>query len=337
MALPTNSRSLLGLEDALKVRVFFALPNLWSAIALRMTCHKLNDIYRHHETSIRNGCRDKLVAAVDDCYKFLTTLYVNEPTVHHPPTGGWPDIPLEKSNRRDKDFVVDVARRLPYITGDCGLGDGICALHSYKIEHNCVPLDYSSGFHRCDNTGRLQSTLTDSAKHSAEHCIELARACRREGHYLYLDTMTGVIIDDVVGMAQQQQHDQGTTYYKQIVAYFEERKENFRALTYVVAGDDNIYEAEEGEADDFKFMDPDSVRTNLSDWEKLDYEPYARLLGQKERFPGKLDLAWVCRLYRKFGWPGPDYQKQEALKAVRDYYEHRLGSSAPMCFELHYP
>lgn len=339
MELPRNPKSLIGLKAESKLRVFLALPDLWTVIALRMTCHQYNYTYLQNKETIRNKFRDKIVAAVDDYYAFLTTLYIDDSMLRRPPAGGWRDIPLEVSNRHDKDFVMDVARHLPYIQLRYHphfdeTGDWVCAKHSSKITPNCIPIDHSSGFHRCDDDDSLRKALGSHARHSAEHCIELARTCSRGGPSLYLDAMKGVIIAVVLMPPEY-----SVVLYKNIATFFDERKEKFRALTYVVA-ERNVYEVEKEEPDEFRrFNSNEPVHLDphkAYGFDMWDVEPYVTLLHQRDRFPTRLDLSWIRRLYRKFGWPDPGYLKIEALKAVGTYYDDR-SESAPMCFDAMHP
>lgn len=338
---PANPKSLIGLRADIKLRIFLALPNLWTVVALRMTCHQYNYTYFQNKDIIRNTFRDRLVAAVDDYYIFLTTLYIDESMLRHPPAGGWRDIPPEASNRHDKDFVVDVARHLPYIqlrSHLCGNepGEFVCAKCSYSIEHNCIPIDHSSGFHRCDKNDNLRNALGARALHSAEHCIELARTCsHRGGHSLYLDAMKGVIIDVFLMPPEY-----SAVIYKKIETFFDERKENFRALAYVAA-ERNVYAVEKDEPDEFRRFGANEPvyldHHQAYGFNLWDVEPYATLLHQKDHFPTRLDLPWIRRLYRKYGWPGPSYQKTQALKAIGTYYNDRSQSSALMCFDAMHP
>ncbi|RYP18017.1 hypothetical protein DL767_009917 [Monosporascus sp. MG133] len=54
--------------------------------------------------------------------------------------------------------------------------------------------------------------------------------------------------------------------------------------------------------------------------------PAAVLPDPRAQDPGKgpwaeTNVRWLRHIYRKHGWPGADYRKEEALKAVADYME----------------
>ncbi|KAF3770636.1 hypothetical protein M406DRAFT_224494, partial [Cryphonectria parasitica EP155] len=79
---------------------------------------------------------EHLVAPFRDYYTFLTTLYLPEAALKHPPKGGWPNITRETCSGFGKtDMVIDVLRHLPYIEEHRNL---------HSVDFNCDVLDYST-------------------------------------------------------------------------------------------------------------------------------------------------------------------------------------------------
>lgn len=140
MAHHRDIASLASIAVELKVKIFQELPDLWSAIQLRQTCREMNTIYLANETRIRVGCRDRIVAIVDDYYSFLTSFYIDESALRRPPKHGWPDVE-RGSSRPAGDFVLDIVRHLPYIT-HYQHGDNM-----NNLEYKCEPMDYSSVYY----------------------------------------------------------------------------------------------------------------------------------------------------------------------------------------------
>lgn len=296
-----DAKYFIDLAVELKLQIFQALPNLWSAIALRQTCRETNTIYLANEISIRKQYRARLVAAVDDYYTFLTTFYLDERALRRPPPSGWPAIPPEKTGRPDKDFMLDVARHLPYITG--GFDD-----ETREIDYKYKPMDYSSGYSGLEDGDYLRhvfdiddTTGSEDKKSTSilDQVIQLTQGYESGGISLYLDTMTGGLVVDTIRM---QIHREGD-----LVGYFENLKENFRTLTYVpVLGEEHM-------AVDEKQL------TKYGHLEPADFS------AQTDPGWTALDTIWACSLYRTYGWPGPGYQKEEALRAIESYRQQRQG------------
>ena len=62
--------------------------------------------------------RDQYVAAITEFYELVTSLYIPRSALKFPPPGGWPNITPENCAGFGKsDFVVDLLKHLPYISG----------------------------------------------------------------------------------------------------------------------------------------------------------------------------------------------------------------------------
>jgi hypothetical protein len=63
--------------------------------------------------------REATIAAIQDYYRFLVSMYLDESNVLEPPKGGWPSIPLNGWKNFDKtDEVIALLRELPYLRED---------------------------------------------------------------------------------------------------------------------------------------------------------------------------------------------------------------------------
>ncbi|KAK7753565.1 hypothetical protein SLS62_004423 [Diatrype stigma] len=301
MARSSDPISLMDLAPELNIQIFQALPNLWSAIALRQTCRELNTIYLANEISIRNKYRDRLVAAVDDYYTFLVSFYLDHRALRRPPPSGWPAIPLEKTSRPDKDFLLDVARHLPYIAG--GLDDD-----RLNIDYKCRPIDYSSGYSRREDVMdlRYEWSIDDTTGFMrqrdpsiVDQFLQLTEGYESGGISLFLDTMTGRVIVDYIRMTTREEGD--------VAEYFEDLKEKFRSLTFVPVVGHEQHGVDEKLISEYGHL------------EQADF------LAQTEPAWTIIDTLWARSLYREFGWPGPGYQKEEALRAIEQYRQQRRG------------
>lgn len=289
MAHHRDIASLASIAVELKVKIFQELPDLWSAIQLRQTCREMNTIYLANETRIRVGCRDRIVAIVDDYYSFLTSFYIDESALRRPPKHGWPDVE-RGSSRPAGDFVLDIVRHLPYIT-HYQHGDNM-----NNLEYKCEPMDYSSVYYSWRDD-YLDHVLGDKSA-AWERFIQLTHGYESGGHSWYFDTVTCDLIVDIVRIDTVNEGD--------IEGHFEELKGKYRDLTYVPVPGDEHGEIEEEEPNE------------CSRLESVD------LLARGEYYGTGLDIKWVRQLYRKFGWPGPNYRKKEALQAIEDYRDSRI-------------
>ena len=133
---------LLSLPAETKTYIFQRLPDLWSAISLRLACRDLNDVYVANETQIKRALIRRLIAPIEDFYLFLTTLHIPPSAIKYPPASGWPNITTDNCRGFGKaDYVTDVLRQLPYISK----AEGVCNYDNcHNIEYKCNVLDYSA-------------------------------------------------------------------------------------------------------------------------------------------------------------------------------------------------
>jgi hypothetical protein len=197
-------------------------------------------------------------------------------------------------------FVNDLLRHLPYITDD-KYGEFITRIH-YK----CNVVDYS-GF-----SPEQLSTMVDEFEWRAElielepdmyeHTILFADGYESGGRMMCLNTKTGQMI---VEMLKYQ-----TDAIKDVNEYLDGLMQSYKTLEMVpIPGEEDLTEnlKQEGEVYEAGLMENCLAQT------------------PDEEFPTSLDARWVRHLYRKSGWPSPEYNKEEALAAIEAFRVSRKG------------
>lgn len=294
---------LLRLAPELQVKVFEALPSPWAAVALALTCRDLEALFVAYKTQIMAAIRDNMVAPFYEYYDFLGRLHIPESGIKHPPAGGWPNITPENCSEFGKsDFVVDVLRHLPYIVEDDRRTDKI---NIHNIDYKCNVLDYSvCSRETFGGHGGMKDIKIGEMSHRpvTRHKVVVADGYDHGGVVLILDTSTGVIFEKIIRCCR------GKTLPVQ--EYFALKMKQCRELRHVfVPGEDP--------------HSPDNEKAEPP-WDAAATEDMAEPSMPEDRFwvEGK-DLEWVRRLYRKFGWPGKDWRKEEGLKAITEYRDRR--------------
>ncbi|KAH8812149.1 hypothetical protein F5884DRAFT_784549 [Xylogone sp. PMI_703] len=283
------------LSPELKLEIFRALPNLHSVIALRLGCSELNAVYTRYEKDIKGALRDRIVQAVSSHYDLLTTLHIPNSAKKLSPEGGWPHITPEYLAKLGKtDLVVDVLRYLPYIAETANREDNL-----HNVEYKCNVIDYSVMMtsERLEQIEDYASALRDEPL--SRHMITIAAGYESGGLEIILDTMSSEICEEIIRFSP------GVTM--DVEDYFAMMAERFRKLEIIfVPGYDPHVSVKWEPGDDIGCPD------------ELNY-----LIVQEEGYATERDVKWIGHLYRKFGWPGPDYRKEEALEAVKQFVESR--------------
>ncbi|KAK7739242.1 hypothetical protein SLS62_011268 [Diatrype stigma] len=286
-----------GLAPELKIKIFQALPNLHSAVALRLTCSELNELYLRYESGIKAALRDRQVQVISSFYTFLTTLHIPRSALKHPPSDGWSHMDPQNCAEFGKTgFVVDVLRHLPYIAETANLGDNL-----HNIELRCYALDYSTRtpaeFRSIDS--KMSAWLSEPL---SKHKILVAKNSGNGGMVLVLDTARAEINVQIIPYRGDLVMDIG--------GYFNMAARRCRNLEIMfVPGHDTIVDIEWKPEDGNGDKCPDNVGS---------------LLAQEETYPTRRDAKWIRYLYRKAGWPGTEYQKERALRAIKMFVEARM-------------
>ncbi|RYP46614.1 hypothetical protein DL768_007236 [Monosporascus sp. mg162] len=239
--------------------------------------------------------RDEYVTAITDFYTVAASLHIPRSALKHPPPGGWPNITPENCVGFGKsDFVVDLLKHLSYIS------DGKPRSLATQVHYKCNVLDYSVVSPEEFSSERLK--LGELVAHSDENPVTADTSSARsfaiiqEGRYILLNTATGEMIEEMIRCNR--------TYEDAAMAYFAILVEDYRTLRLIpVPGFNTI-----------------DLMGDVSD------VPAAELPDLREQGPGKgpwteTNVRWLRHIYRKHGWPGADYRKEEALKAVAGYME----------------
>lgn len=291
---------LMRLAPELQIKIFEALPDLWTAAALRMTCRKLNALFIAYKKQIEAAIRDNLVAPFYEYYAFLGRLHILESAIKHPPPGGWPNITAESCSGVGKtDFAVDVLRHLPFIAED-----GRQNFHN--IEYKSDVVDYSK-----DTRERLRDSEVHfglmikygSKSPVVEQTLVIALGNEDGGMVLYFDTRSGVMYEEIVQI--------GNGVRLPVREYFEYKMKQCRNLRQVFVPGEDAYGGgfyEDEVPYDAAAMEKAGEPSQPDEWFDLEHQT---------------DLDWVRHLYRKFGWPGKAWRKEEGLKAIAEYAERR--------------
>lgn len=191
ISVPARLSDILRLPSELQICVFQGLPELWSAIALRLTCRHLNNIYLANEKRIQSSLVQRLVSPFYDYYKFLDRLHLPESSIVYPPPSGWPDITSEDYTHLFKtSFAIEVLRHLPYIQRTW---DG-----RTNINTGCYVVDYSTYTQGLSNTGGEPYTSLKDVNYTMPEYVVLIAWGNVNGVELLLDTLSGTIYEMTV-------------------------------------------------------------------------------------------------------------------------------------------
>lgn len=285
---------------------------MWSVVALRLTCRHLNRVYIDHEDSIRPIMVNRIVAPFYDFFEFLVRLKLPENSVMRPPPSGWPNLTV-----RNRDDLTEVGRLF---------FDVLSQLPAIPDHRPDYATDYKSFFllgpnSQADNTSlevwqratqRSDVPMRDpkdrddgGETYQIPTELLIAQGHESGGVNVYLDVLTSRIREDIIRMGPG-----GGAF---VWEYFADKRRSYEDLDYI--------------------FHPESRETFLFS-HREDTEPYdgasMEARGEpilEEYFGGDddhdEDYLWVRHLYRKFGWPGESWQKEEALAAIDDYVERR--------------
>lgn len=304
---------LLALPPEIQTLVFFALPNMKTTFALRLSCKQLESIYQHSRTKIVTAQRERITLPFIALYELLERLWLPDGAVLHPPPGGWPNIAIEDAGTwRKSSFAMDILRHLPYIdykghfdrqsTGFCA--SVIDYTHRRPREWAIVTaerawlleMEYMS-------KPRNEKSITPTKN----HIIQIAEETVSVRDALYLDTGSGLVY-----------------CYTENICF-----DGVAALEYC-----------EGRIDAFTRLDEIFVpglvpQMTLSTWgeeaamnKTYDAEEMERQGEPQVDIEGltawtRDEALWVRHLHRKFGWPGQDWEKEACLEEIQNLMENR--------------
>ncbi|CAG9976174.1 unnamed protein product [Clonostachys byssicola] len=293
---------LMGLPVELQADIFRHMPNLKTAVALRLCCRQLNEVYLANEPSITAALRELLVAPFREYYSLLQRLKFPADSVKTPPALGWPAMTTAACAVLGKTpFAIDVLRHLPYISNSHRHFD------ITNLDYRCDAVDYSDLDPEelprkdveeawADELQGEQGPEDGDRISNFKHVVMVANTVHTGGVVLLLDTFSGKIFEQFVIC--------GSGVRLPVGEYFASRMERIRKLQLIF----------------INWMDPQDMDDAGIDLE-VEYDPGPK---DSEGEPAsdrdtKELVGWVRHLYRKFGWPGSDYKKEECMKAIADF------------------
>lgn len=192
-------------------------------------------------------------------------------------------------------------RHLPYIADH-----GEFERNINNIDFKSNVLDYSTATPKDFSGSSIKSgeKTHESQGPVSKHKVVIASGYEIRGIDLILDTRTGEIFEEIIGVGRGENLP--------VREYFELKMKQCRELKTVFApGEDAHWGGSGNEEGPY----------NAAAMEKAGAprcpDEYFSLEGQTQ------DLKWVCHLYRKFGWPGEGWRKDDGLKAIEDYVVRR--------------
>ncbi|KAH6694056.1 hypothetical protein F5X68DRAFT_200163 [Plectosphaerella plurivora] len=304
---------LLDMPPELQLQIFFHLPNLASIAPLRLVCRQLNNVYQSNREGIKLHLRHQLTEPIREYYEILQRLKFDDDSIDYPPPGGWPNITPEIFAPYGKtDFALSVLRHLPYTRGGTdwnslgyktdGCDFSTCATSS-DVEGHVRWVDWHEAWleeNRLEDEGGADIS-------AIKHVVTLAMGHESGGIILLLDTFAGLIFEDEVRgdrrsvLSPREFCDMSRNRLERLEMVFRDHEENFE-LDYKEI---EKYQGDHGKLHTMQGYD--RAQTD-ADWEPV-----------PEDDDDELDWHWIAHLYRKFGWPGKDYRREECKQAIEDF------------------
>lgn len=287
----------LGLPLELQASIFLELPELRSAIALRLACRHLNSIYLANEERIKSSLVQRLVAPFHNHYKFLTRLWLSESSIACPPQSGWRKITPESCENFPKtSFAIEVLRHLPDVNDNRNRVYPECFLIHYS---NFTPNDFSSEF----SASRDEKTLPKFSVEAMRHIIILT-APQHFGTQIMLDTFLGTIYERKV--------TNNRALRERINRVATPIEDYFAAWKKACEGLDTVY------LPNGAYFRPYGDILRSPDDEKYD-KAEIEANGKPTQKDPVAKMRWIRHLFRKSGWPSVDWRKEEARLALEQF------------------
>jgi hypothetical protein len=273
--------------------------------------------------------RDELVTNITDFYNFLTKFYIPASAIKYPPPDGWPNItPEVTKDCRKSPVVIDLIKHLPYI--DDGESEGFVTYIHYKSE----VINYS----------------TYTAEHFEEGCIDAGEDSLKE----WVERMEEEKVDEDDDEEEEQEEEkssktgndddiagEGSNQGSSGPEDEDEEEENWWdgddpdeivlsnfisiATGHESGGRELILDVFKGN------IHEDMLRCNLlsgvsieqffddlrGKFERLEIVPTPNEL-EEPQFGGADKVQRYIDIYKKCGWPGEGYRKDEALEKIRE-------------------
>ncbi|KAH6688894.1 hypothetical protein F5X68DRAFT_221564 [Plectosphaerella plurivora] len=271
--------------------------------------------------------REGTIAAVRGYYAFLTSMYLDEAQVIHPPPTGWPSIvEADPGFLRDfgkSDEVIHLLAHLPYLRSvdDSGYprqADGAPDCELANWQDLFPPLRPMEVTREPDAEGlRIITEGPDLATVAPPHLFALT-AGHRENYIMALDTQLGIV------------HWEEYTCPQRIA-----RGDARMGVDYEPDSDDDV---PEGEAD-WRYSAPawtveDFFEVLKDQFKQLHWLPISpwtvRSADYTELHNTKGLTKMLQDIYRQHGWPDlAVYNKAECLKAVQKAVQKAVAENYP--------
>jgi hypothetical protein len=239
---------------------------------------------------------DEVLSRITTFYQLLTRLHLPSTAIKHPPPTGWPWPASITFSPAKTATVQDLMKHMPYLQAPK-------SWEHLQIYEKTEAVDYSTfdgpGPHNVDPE-IMYTTLP-------AHVLMMGFAAGRDGHFVFLDTERGTwtVCDFQVGA-------KGGTGLSQSLEDVENP---------VVRVDEAGNECTENWREYATFTTEEFFAKLMREFEELVLVPYP---NGEVHFAGGSKGAedWeddeVRAIYRKHGWPGEGYRKEECLKDVEE-------------------
>ncbi|CAH0058179.1 unnamed protein product [Clonostachys solani] len=306
----------MELPVELQAEIFQQMPSLKTAVALRLCCRQLNEVYLKNEHKITAALCESLVAPFREFYSFLQRLKFPAGSVKFPPPLGWPDMtPAACADDFGKTpFAIDVLRHLPYINNNPDFpNNNEKQLNSTNLDFRCNAVDYTNlrpeklpGRQNEElHTIECQENLDPGDENrisGLKHVVIVASGYHLCSVVLLLDTFSGRIFEELV--------DCGHGARLPVGEYFASRMEKIRELRLMFINGFNPWHVGWDDATTTDFEVEYDPGPKDSEGEPAWDQDTCRTMER---------IGWVRHLYRKFGWPGSDWKKEECMQAIDDF------------------
>lgn len=242
----------------------------------------------------------ELAAIFTDFYRFLATLHYDPADLKLPPPEGWDPaiLPANIVYSKSED-VVELMKCLPYFAEN---------QKSTHVHYKSKLVDYTDpeGYDHAEmHDGFLDGVCAwfnhgDSQVLRRSDLLVIASGYESGGREFILDVLHGEIIEDII------RYD--TCAPVDVKEFLEDLKSKFRSLELIPCpGRETLITAAEPEKE--AAISEDQVRAQTEDWGT------------------DLDLQFVRKIYRQYGWPH-DFRRAEAIGFIEQFMaqdEERRG------------
>lgn len=267
--------------------------------------------------------RDEIVRIITNFYTFLTKLHIPESALKHPPPRGWPNITPETTESFNKSpLVVDLIKHLPYID------EKDAREMITHIQYKCDVIDWS--VRTAEDFTREGADENPSAEMGIRFWInEIEEEQKRRDESGENDDKDQEDHHDDSNDSDEDDEDNESDGRGEDWEYFSAGEDpeitdrpNLIGIAqgYESGGRDFALDVFKGVVYDDMircgFLGGSNVEDFFQDLQEK-YENLELIPLRGEMLEGDGDEMNEYReIYRRYGWPGDDFRKEEALAAV---------------------